>query len=354
MRTIRTAILCVLTLFFCVHVFAQELDLPVNVNRLSERTVVFRLGSNPYGSNVTVVASKKGLIVIDTHLSNTITGKIKKAIIREFGRDDFAYVINTHHHFDHTGGNQLFGEAIIIGHVNCTQAMQKFEAGLADFRIRREGQIKEWEQRAKNLGSDSEEGKWWQEVVDYNRVLLEDLGNGYKVTPPQVTFNDKMSLYLDDITVDLVWYGNGHTNSGILIAIPEEGVIFTGDQYFGEELGLSVFAQEQFDISRWIEAVNFVIEDVRELKHVIGGHQEIPVEYFLTLGKYMEDLFSEIVQAKKEGLDLEAAKDRLSLENRFSRLKNVDIKDPMVIQSHNFNLELFWKQIKIPAAEKEK
>ncbi|MFC1724447.1 MBL fold metallo-hydrolase [candidate division KSB1 bacterium] len=351
MKLDKISCLIIFSIFLCSQAFPQELDLPVIVNRLSERTAIFRLGTNPYSSNVTVVASKKGLIVIDTHLSNTITGKIKDAVIKEFGRDDFAYIINTHHHFDHSGGNQLFSEAKIIGHVNSIQAMKEFEAGLSEFSVQREQLLKSWEQRIENLGPDSEEGKWWQEVVDYNRIFLQDIKKGYKVTPPQVTFGDKMTLHLDDITVKLVWYGNGHTNTGILAAIPEEGLIFTGDQFYGEALGLSVFTNEQFDISRWIEAINFVKDNSGELKHVIGGHQEMPVEYYLALGKYLNVLFSGISTAKKNGYDFETIKEHLSMANRFNGFLNVNIDDPAVIRSHNINFDLFWKQIKVSAVK---
>lgn len=34
----------------------------------------------------------------------------------EFGRSDFAYVINTHFHFDHLDGNQVFPEAEVVAH----------------------------------------------------------------------------------------------------------------------------------------------------------------------------------------------------------------------------------------------
>jgi glyoxylase-like metal-dependent hydrolase (beta-lactamase superfamily II) len=350
MKLNKILCLIILSVFLCIHAYTQELELPIKVNRLSERTAIFRTGTNPYNPNVTVIASEKGLIVIDTHLSTSITSEIKKAVIKEFGRDDFAYVINTHHHFDHTGGNQLFSEAKIIGHINCIQAMKEFEAGLNEFYVEREKLISSLEQRVKNLGSDSQEGKWWQEVVDVNKIFLKDIKNGYKVTPPQITFDDKMTLYLGDITVKMVWYGNGHTNSGILIAVPEEGLILTGDQFYGEAFGLSVFTQEQFDVSRWIKAVNYVTESAGDLKHVIGGHQEMSVEYFKTLGKYLNAMFNDISAAKKNGYDFETVKEHLSLKNRFSEFLNVNVEDPAVIRSHNFNLDLFWKQIKQPQA----
>ena len=95
MKTQKILFILLLLSFFCIDAFSQEPDLPIKVNRLSERVAVFRFGIGHLGPNVSVVASDKGLIVIDTHLSNTIAEKFKKVVekdMRMVHRSDFLIV----------------------------------------------------------------------------------------------------------------------------------------------------------------------------------------------------------------------------------------------------------------------
>jgi len=60
------------------------------------------------------IASEQGIVVVDTESSWSLTAEIREVIAREFARDDFAYLINTHGHADHGGGNQVFRDAVIV------------------------------------------------------------------------------------------------------------------------------------------------------------------------------------------------------------------------------------------------
>ena len=63
-----------------------------------------------------VIVSRDGLVVVDTPMFPSEARAMRAAIIDELGRSDFLYLINTHHHWDHTMGNQFFREATIVGH----------------------------------------------------------------------------------------------------------------------------------------------------------------------------------------------------------------------------------------------
>jgi glyoxylase-like metal-dependent hydrolase (beta-lactamase superfamily II) len=103
----------IFTLILIIPCRAED-DVQFQIRRLSDRTIVLTGGRN--NGNTIVVASEKGLIIIDTNWSQYFAKKIKETVKREMGRDDYAYVINTHGHGDHTGGNQMFPTAEIIGH----------------------------------------------------------------------------------------------------------------------------------------------------------------------------------------------------------------------------------------------
>ena len=95
----------------------------VRTDRLSERVLLaYWVGTGH--SNLIALQSQKGLVMIDTEMSPRIMQPIKRRIEHELGRDDWLYVINTHGHMHHAGGNHLFPNATVVGHENLTQDVQ--------------------------------------------------------------------------------------------------------------------------------------------------------------------------------------------------------------------------------------
>ncbi|MFC1724440.1 MBL fold metallo-hydrolase [candidate division KSB1 bacterium] len=341
----RLFLSCLIVIVFTNSAVAQQVeDFPVRVNRISEKVRVFRLGDNPLNSNVTVVATKKGLVVIDTHLSDSIGKIFRAAIEKEFGRNDFAYVINTHHHFDHTGGNQVFLEAAVIGHDNCYTGMRNFEADKGNFIVSRNNIIGRWEERVRNLGPDSQEGKWWNEVVIFNKRFVEDLGKGYIVTTPGITFSDRMTLDMGDLTLKLIYLGRAHVDSDIFIYSPEEKIIWTGDTFSRESLYLPLDITSP-DVKRWIEVFDIVFSEIPDGNIVIGGHSNLEYENLSATKKYISDLWLEIEKAINDGLDLETMQINLSLKKNFSYLeKYFDLNSDEQVRSHEGNIRKMFRQ----------
>ena len=111
----------VFLIFSCYPIlFAQDstsqlVDSLITVQRINEKTILIGLGADA----VTAIATQKGIVVIDAGITSSLTAKYRKIMEQEFGRNDFAYLINTHGHHDHTGGNRVFKDAKITGHENC-------------------------------------------------------------------------------------------------------------------------------------------------------------------------------------------------------------------------------------------
>jgi len=101
-------------------------------------------------------------------------------------------LVNTHHHGDHTYGNGLFPEAVIVGHDECPAAMR--EQGLV----------------LTQLWTDVEWG---------------DL----EIVPPSLTFPDRLSVRSGDVPVELIHVGPAHTTNDVVAWLPEQRILFTGD-----------------------------------------------------------------------------------------------------------------------------
>ncbi|GAA2071119.1 MBL fold metallo-hydrolase [Actinomadura alba] len=106
-------------------------------------------------------------------------------------------LVNTHHHGDHTFGNHLFASATVVGHERTRQNALAF-------------------------GMPFSEPIW--EHVEWGEVVLE---------PPFLTFADSVTLYVDDLRVEVRHVGvPAHTDNDSLVWIPDRKVLFSGDLLF--------------------------------------------------------------------------------------------------------------------------
>ncbi|MFJ6570713.1 MBL fold metallo-hydrolase [Streptomyces sp. NPDC091292] len=108
-------------------------------------------------------------------------------------------LVNTHYHGDHTHGNVLFDQAVIVGHERCRAGV------LAD------------------------------PVLEHTPPVFAPMPHwgAVRKAPPTVTFTDRLTLWLDDLEVQLRHVGGpAHTDSDIVVWLPQRDVLFTGDLVF--------------------------------------------------------------------------------------------------------------------------
>ena len=122
-------------------------------------------------------------------------------------------VVNTHHNGDHCWGNQLFPGAEIIGHRLCAEYMMK-EGPAAIQAV------------CNAAGADDPAVAWLA-----GRLADWDFA-GVQLTPPTTLVEDRLELDLDGIGVELLYVGPAHTAGDVIVHLPEQRVVFTGDILF--------------------------------------------------------------------------------------------------------------------------
>jgi glyoxylase-like metal-dependent hydrolase (beta-lactamase superfamily II) len=146
------------------------------LEQVRDNIYMIRSGSS---GNVTVLVGEEGVVLIDDKFPQDHEGIMER--VRSITDAPVRYVINTHLHDDHTGGNeqlQALGASVIA----------------------------------------SENAR---------RILVETRGTGL----PDITMDDQMRVYLDDMPIDLYYFGRGHTDGDIVIHLPEERILLTGDLF---------------------------------------------------------------------------------------------------------------------------
>ena len=334
----------ILTILSPRAVLWAEEEFPIDFKRYSERVLIVKCGKI-YTDQVIAIATQKGIVMIDTGKSPTLTAEYRKIIEREFGRNDFSYVINTHFHFDHTNGNQVFSEAKIIAHESSPERMRQFDRERQNFIAGRRIQMEQWENQLKALDPNSEDAQRLHEIMSTQPIMLDDLANNYVLTLPTITFNDRMTLDLGDITLKIIYFGQGrHTGDDIIIHCPEEKLLFTGDLFFKSSLWISFSAE--FDAPRWIEVMNDILQDESKIDWVYDTHNgRMPVKFISLWRDYLVDVWQGLNEAKKEGLNAEEIQDHFSFEKKFTYLEQSGLDKEQLRREHQQSLHFTWLRV---------
>jgi ankyrin repeat protein/glyoxylase-like metal-dependent hydrolase (beta-lactamase superfamily II) len=320
------------------------------VTRLGERLALFQTGREST-TNITVLASKKGLVVIDTGVLPSRGAALRAAIEKEFGRQDFAYVINTHSHFDHIGGNQAFAGLPIIAHRNAALEMGRSYQGpqaIEAFLRARGGYQARLQADLKKAAAGSREAAGIQEQLDENAALMADYRQGrFILTLPTLTFEDRMPLDLGDLKANLIYFGRDHTGSDILVHVPELRLLVVGD-LFGKDW-LPSFQSPQSDVPRWFQALDSLPAGAQAVERVICGHDEMMTgDEFRAQTAYLRDIWDGVAAARREGATLAAVRQRFPFEKRYPALAGL----PRMAQGrdqHIRNIEAAWRLQSEPA-----
>ena len=243
---------------------------PITVRTITDHIKVFEALT----VRTTVVSSEQGLVIIDTQRSPGIMAAVLEEIEKEFGKRNVIRVINTHGHWDHCSGNQLFADSIIIGHRNCPEYMRRFPANALTNMWSVQNHVQSLQTKLDTLHAGSDKYDHDHLLLAARRQVLEDLQNGYYPNPPAITFDDRMDIRLGDLTLQLIYAGNAHTNNDILIYIPQEKVLVSGDLFISADYyGFDI--NQMSDIERLLIVLDTMIHSESGVQKIITSHDEI-------------------------------------------------------------------------------
>lgn len=322
-------------------------EIPVEAMRLSERVLVLT-DVVPNGV-VTAIATTKGIIVIDTGVSWSFGKEFRRIAEHEFKRSDFMYVINTHADRDHTFGNQAFKDAAIVGHENCRKSLQslqmEWDKRKDEYVALHRGRAEKNIQELKETILDPDQARRNRQSVAINNLIVSDLSEGQEIIPPIITFLDQMTLYSDDITFHLYYLGEGHSDCDILIHVPQESLIVAGDAFMKSML-IGYMKQDRFDMARYSEILNIVLNNKERIKYAVCGHGPfITFDELLARRDYLNSLFGCIRQAYSDGANLETVIQRLPLENYSYLTRLIGKTSAELNDEHKTIIEKYWSRL---------
>lgn len=325
---------------------AQAGEAPLfRTQRLSEK-VLLLTEISPMENIVVALATAKGLVVVDATGSPHTAGLLRGVIEEEFGRDDFAYLVQTHYHWDHAWGNAAFPEATIVAHAAAREMINRDRTLLPDILSNRRQHLREVEDELAALDQDSPERGPLELRRAFQERSVRGMEGGFDIRTPEITFTDRLELDLGDLTLHLAFFGRAHSGNDVLVQIPEEELLLTGDLFL--DIGwLPLFAGlPDLDIPRWIKVLTVALDGEDPVSQVVPGHREAwSREKFELWRGYIVDLWEGVKLAKAEGGTLEEALGRFPLDERFDYLKDLDHTEEELVRFQRQNVEAFWRQL---------
>ena len=215
--------LIVLSLAVSGSAFAQR-DLSgveIKATKLSDH--VYMLEGR--GGNIGVSVGKDGVLIIDDQFA-PLAEKIR-AVIGELGGADPTFILNTHHHGDHTGGNASFGKkGVIVAHRNVRNRLAA-------------------------------------ERVD-DKPLPE-------AALPEITFDEGLSIHFNGEELRVVHFPNAHTDGDGVVFFTESNVVHTGDLFFNGRFPY-VDLRSGGSVQGYTEAVRSLLKQIPPDAEIIPGH----------------------------------------------------------------------------------
>jgi glyoxylase-like metal-dependent hydrolase (beta-lactamase superfamily II) len=210
--------------------------------------------------NIGLVICGDGSLVIDTR-SHYREARQLQDEVRSITSCPVRWVVNTHHHWDHTFGNALFLPAPIWGHRRCAETLRS-----SGELMRRE--VQSW--------AGDEEGLFAEVVI----------------TPPDHLFDAGIDLVLDGRAVELRHLGRAHTDNDVVVRLPDAGVVFAGDL-------VEESAPPSFDDSfplEWPDALSRLVDLVAG--PVVPGHGAVVDAAFVVAQQTDLDLVAELANER--------------------------------------------------------
>jgi len=223
-------------------------------------------GTMNVGSNSAVIVNKDDVMIVDSHISPE-SGRAMLQELKAITDKPVRFLINTHFHYDHTNGNQAFPPGVdIIGHEFTRRKLTGdiLEKGMfADLVKGLPKQLDDLKARAASETDPAVKARVTQQIPVQTAFAnsLKDL----KVTPPNVTLVDHMTLFRGDREIRLLYLGRGHTGGDLVVYLPKEKVLCSGDLLVHDVANLiDGYVNEWPDALEKLKPIDFV--------DVIPGH----------------------------------------------------------------------------------
>ena len=265
MRTYLRATMFAAAALGATAVWAQADMAAVQVTATSITPQVAVLFGN--GGNIGVSHGPDGTLIVDDQFAE-LTGRIQQAIAG-LDAEPVKYLVNTHWHFDHAGGNENFGNAgaIIVAHDN----------------VRRR-------------------------LASGGTVLGNVTASSPAAALPVLTYDKGMTFHFNGDTIDVMFLGGGHTDGDSVIRWRDANVVHMGDMFMHQSGWPFIDVDSGGNVEHLLNSLGQVIAMTDAETVIIPGHGQLATRSDMIAFRTMVQTGVDRVRALKDrGMTLEQA-----------------------------------------------
>src|SRR5262245_989405 len=259
--------------------------------------------------NSSFIVNDDDVIVVDDHVSPAAAWVLLEEI-KKITNKPVRTVINTHFHYDHAHGNQIFDKDVaIIGHEFTREMLLGGKNQMPLYRnylMGLPGQIENLKQQVAKESDPARKATLQTQLqsAENNAVSQAEL----RPTPPNVTLRTNMTLYRGNREIQVRFLGRAHTAGDVVVFLPRERIVITGDMLTSALSNMS----DSFP-TEWVTT----LDELKKLDFVtvLPGHGDAftdraKIDYFQA---YLRDVWTEVSRLKQQGISAEDASKRADL-----------------------------------------
>lgn len=268
------------------------------------------MGSINTGSNGAVIVNDEDVLIVDPGITPAAARSLVEDV-KTLTNKPVTFVVDTHYHYDHAFGNQVFGaDVTLIGHdmtrrhlmSNVLQQrtyLTNSTAGIASRFTQLNDQIAK--------ATDPEEKAVLERQLAIHRQYADEQ-KLIRPTPPTTTLTTNLTLHRGRREIQIHHIGRGHTDGDIVVFLPQERIVATGDMVAG---GLS-YAGDAF-VQEWPATLEKLM--TLDFDTVMPGHGAVlkGKDHIRNLAAYWRDFHRQAEQFRTQGVPPEDAAKRMDL-----------------------------------------
>jgi cyclase len=185
--------------------------------------------------NTAIIEDGDGVLIVDTH-SKPSAARMIVEHVRTLTSKPVRYVINTHFHWDHWHGNEVYPAAYPDAEIITNQLTR--EAMVKKGLKRIQDHVRQVPTEIANLrrqlaaATGAAERTGIEGDVRLAEAYLAEV-TALKPALPTMAFERTMKLYRRDREIHLLYLGRAHTEGDVFVYLPKEKVVVTGDAVIG-------------------------------------------------------------------------------------------------------------------------
>ncbi|HEU4371491.1 MAG TPA: MBL fold metallo-hydrolase [Methylomirabilota bacterium] len=258
--------------------------------------------------NTAIIENDDGVMVVDTH-SKPSAARVIVERLRELTSKPVRYVVNTHFHWDHWHGNEVYPAAypnaeIVTNQITREAMVRKGLKRIQDHVRLSPPEIARLRGAVAAAGPGAERGRLERELALAESYLAEV--KALRPALPTIAFEQTMKLYRRDREIQLLHLGRAHTEGDVFVYLPTEKVVVTGDAVIGWTPYMGDGYPEE-----WVATLDRLAQ--LDFTHIIMGHGDVAGRDWLrTFRAYIHDMVEAVRREAATGATLDEVKQRVT------------------------------------------